>query len=81
MLFLVMMYFMAKQGRPKSKYSVFKRSDSGSYGVRFTLAGYPQFRIGLETADEDEAYEKASYIDILFRILIIKQYRPSIIMI
>lgn len=53
---------MAKQGRPKSKYSVFKRSDSGSYGVRFTLAGYPQFRIGLETVDEDEAYEKASYI-------------------
>lgn len=53
---------MAKRGRPKSKYTVFKRSDSGSYGVRFTLDGYPQFRIGLDTVDEEEAYEKASYI-------------------
>ncbi|WP_162652136.1 site-specific integrase [Lentilitoribacter sp. Alg239-R112] len=62
MLFLVMMYLMAKQGKPKSNYTVFKRSDSGSYGVRFTLAGHPQFRIGLGTDDQAEAHEKAAYI-------------------
>lgn len=53
---------MAKHKDQKSKYTVFKRSDSGSYGVRFTLVGYPQFRIGLGTTDKKEADEKAAYV-------------------
>lgn len=62
MLFLVMIKLMAKKADQKSKYTVFKRSDSGSYRVRFTLVGYPQFRIELGTTDKAEADEKAAYV-------------------
>ncbi|MEO9737744.1 MAG: hypothetical protein ABJF90_11865 [Lentilitoribacter sp.] len=59
---------MAKQGKPKSKYSDLKPSDSGSYGVRLTLAGHPQFQIGLGTNNEAEAHEKAAYVDMKTKI-------------
>lgn len=51
---------MVKKGRKLKKgFTVFRRSDSGSYAVRFTLEGYPQFRIGLGTFDKVEANELA----------------------
>jgi integrase len=37
-------------------YSVYKRSDSGAYGVRFSIKGHKQFRFGLGKVSEDEAY-------------------------
>lgn len=46
-------------------YTVFKRSDSGTYGVRFTLQNndgktLPQIRIGLRTKIEAMAYKRAA---------------------
>lgn len=46
-------------------YTVFKRSDSGSYAMRFTLVDKdgkttPQIRIGLRTRDEAEAHKRAA---------------------
>lgn len=59
---------MSKERDQKLPYVVFKRSDSGSYGMRFTLPDQinpdgkrsPQYRIGLGTKDEAEAYKLAA---------------------
>lgn len=46
---------LVSRGRPRKRFSIFKRKDSGTYSVRFSLEGYDQFRFGLGTTDEEEA--------------------------
>ena len=59
---------MTEDEQKRLPYVVFKRGDSGTYGMRFTLPDRddpngkrsPQYRIGLSTKDETEAYAKAA---------------------
>lgn len=59
---------MADEKKEPLPYVVFRRSDSGSYAMRFTLPDRddpngnrsPQYRIGLNTKDETEAHKKAA---------------------
>lgn len=47
---------MAVRGRKrKDGYTLYQRKDNGSYAMRFSLSGHPQFRFGLGTFDEAEA--------------------------
>jgi integrase len=47
---------MAVKGRKrKDGYTLYQRKDNGSYAMRFSLSGHPQFRFGLGTFDEAEA--------------------------
>ncbi len=56
---------LSEEEKKELPYTVFRRGDSGSYGLRFTLVDKdgkttPQFRIGLGKCSEEEAYAKAA---------------------
>ena len=51
---------LSDEEKAKLPYVVFRRYDSGAFAIRFSIKGHPQFRYGLGTYDEAEAYELAA---------------------
>jgi integrase len=70
---------MAKRGRKrKDGYTLYRRSDNGSFAMRFSLPGHPQFRFGLGTFDEAEAKALADEKYLETKILAKNELLPGV---
>ena len=70
---------MAKRGRKrKDGYTLYRRSDNGSFAMRFSLPGHPQFRFGLGTFDEAEAKALADERYLETKILAKNELLPGV---
>lgn len=56
------MWDFEEDEKAEKRYTVYQRYDNGTYAIRFTIKGYPQFRFGLKTRDEELAHKRAQRV-------------------
>ncbi|PSL17454.1 hypothetical protein [Shimia abyssi] len=70
---------MVKRGRKrKDGYTLYRRSDNGSFAMRISLPGHLQFRFGLGTFDETEAKALADEKFLETKILAKNELLPGV---